>query len=329
MRMKRSLAGSLVLHAVLFLFALIFIHPRGWRVHRHELSPMIVEVMGPSGSVEGSSFTNKSDGKKSGRSKSGSRRKGERRPPDLKDLGVFSRSGTPKSHENASSGNGGLAEPESPYGFENQMTTRSSPILTYLFWKINGAFGYPQDLRNAHLSGVVTAKLNFDEHGNWIDSVSEIKGDNYFRVYLIHQLRECLKEGIPKDLWKTDPHPLTIDAQFTFDIVAPESVQGAQVGPQYAASADPTKFSTVDMDGGQSIESQVIATRQGMYGRKFQFYRVHLSSPLDWKFGPFSGYGIAPTVGIDPGWIVDKIGNLIHPKARIDPLEHYRDDPDW
>jgi hypothetical protein len=66
-----------------------------------------------------------------------------------------------------------------------------------------------------------------------------------------------------------------------------------------------------------------------MYGRKFSFYRVHLSSPLDWKFGPFTGYGIMPAVGVDPGWIAEKIDKLIHPKAEIDPLDRYRDDPDW
>lgn len=316
MRMKRSFISSLVLHGILFFFALIVFRGKSSPFQSKLTSPIVMEVSNP----ESSSSYQGNQGK------SASRKKSSRALPRLKDLGVFSESGVPKT---SSSGGVHEGEPASPFGFENQVTGKSSPVLTYLFRKIDGAFGYPQEFRNAKISGEVTAKLQFDEHGSWINSPSDVRGNGYLRVYLLQRLRKCFAEPIPEKIWKADPHSLSIDAHFIFDIVAPETVVGAQVGPQYAPSANPTKFNTTDMDGGQSIERQIVAGKQGMYGRKFQFYRVFLSSPFDWKFGPFAGYGVMPAVGIDPGWFVDTVKNIIHPKVKIDPLEHYRDDSDW
>jgi hypothetical protein len=138
-----------------------------------------------------------------------------------------------------------------------------------------------------------------------------------------------LSEPLPENLLKAEPKAFTVRARFLFERIAPETVEGAQVGPAYAAGADPSKFSEVDMDGGQSVERGLIATRQSTQGRGLSFYRVNLVSPLDWNLGPLSGYGVSPVVGINPLWFVDAIGNLIHPKAKIDPLDKYRDDPDW
>jgi hypothetical protein len=292
----------------------------GTKVNRFEsIAPLRVEVSNSSLKVKPSS------GKRHGS-------QGSHHLPSLKDLGVFSRSGL-TGFRNLKEGRAGVSvgsdEPDSPYRFQNQLTTRTFPALSYLFHRIDGSFAYPQDLKNARISGEVTAKLSFNEHGKWVDSAFEIKGNSFLRVYLIHRLRECLSDGLPENIWKAYPHAISVDAQFIFDIVAPERVTGAQAGPQFAPSANPSKFNTVDTDGGQSVEKQLISTKQGIYGSRFQFYRVYLSSPLEWKFGPLSGYGIAPTVGIDPSWVVDKVGDFFHPKVKIDPLEHYRDDPDW
>jgi hypothetical protein len=211
------------------------------------------------------------------------------------------------------------------------LTAQSSPVLAYLYRQIDGGIAFPAELGEAGLSGEVTAELNFDRQGHWIDSPANVKASSpmsmYFRLYVIHRLRERLSEPIPENLWKTDPRAFSVKARFVFDKVAPESVEGAPVGPQFAPSVDPTKFSTADTDGGQSVIQQ--RQRQGQFGRDFLFYRMHLASALEWKLGPFAGYGIVPAVGINPGWFVDKITNLIHHREKVDPLERYRDDPDW
>ena len=250
----------------------------------------------------------------------------------LRDLGVFSKKG---SLPLPSNGNADVFSEQvgSPYAFENQVTTKKSPILLYLFKRIDGALAYPGDLREAGYSGEVNAVLSFDQQGHWIESVEDVKANGlmsrYFRIYLLHRHREIFSEPIPETIWKAEPQTLRIEVRFVFEIVAPEKVMGAQVGPQYSASADPSKFSEVDMDGGQSVERNVISGRQLLHGRKFSFYRVHLASPLAWKLGPITGYGVMPMVGINPGWFLDAASDLIHHRAKIDPLMKYREDPDW
>ena len=254
------------------------------------------------------------------------------KPLSLKDFGVFSKRGLPPSGGDTSHLDSAGERP-STFGFENQMTTQTSPILSYLFHQIDNGIAYPSELREARFSGEVSAVLNFNDQGEWVDSVSEINASTlmsrYFRVYIFHRLRAILAEPVPGNLWKAQPQALQIEVRFIFDIVAPESVEGAQVGPSFGAGADPSKFSQTDLDGGQRVESQLIAGRQGQYGRRFSFYRVHLASKLDWKLGPLAGYGIMPAVGIDPGWFVDKVKDIWHHRAKFDPLMRYREDPDW
>jgi hypothetical protein len=253
----------------------------------------------------------------------------------LGDLGVlpsYLRSrGQKAQHDEHPSEDGGGAK--SPYGFESQLPTRVSPVLTYLFHSIDQGVAYPAELFSAGISGEVSARLRFNDRGEWDEAASELsvtgRAARFFRVYLLGRLRRIFAEPVPPNLWKTEPHAIVLEARFVFDIVAPETVIGAQVGPQYAPSADPTRFSEKDTDGGQSVESRLIAGRQGMYGRRFVFYRVHLASPLDWKLGPIAGYGLLPTIGIDPGWVADKISDLWHHREKPDPLMKYRESPDW
>jgi hypothetical protein len=170
--------------------------------------------------------------------------------PSLKDLGVFSKSGLP-SPGSSGTQTGNEEGRQSTYGFESQLTTRTSPILSYLFHRLDGGFGYPSELYTAGISGEVTAKLSFNDQGQWNDSTADIKGSsNFLRVYMIHRLREILAEAIAENIWKADPRAFSVEARFIFDIVAPETVVGAQKGPQFAPSVDPTRLNSVDTDGG-------------------------------------------------------------------------------
>lgn len=252
---------------------------------------------------------------------------------NLKDLAVLPRtsqnSGNPETmSSNADKGGGG-----SPYAFKNQMTEKTSPILTYLYQRISGNIGYPSDLYDSWIQGDVTAKLRFDLSGKWIDDPKTVfaKGleSRYLRIHVIRRLREILEERIPQNLWKDVPQPFFVETRFLFVIVAPEGVEGAQKGPLIGATANPTQFNETDMDGGQYVESMLNKQNQGAFGEYLLFYHSHLSSKMAWKLGPFAGYGIMPAIGLDPGWFAKTIGDWLHHRAKIDPLEKYRDSPEW
>lgn len=269
----------------------------------------------------------------------GAVRRSRRRLPrnlSLKDLGVYAKGNLSQPRPGGASAakSDGQEEDGSSYGFEDLTgNARASPVLSYVFRRIDGGIAFPQDLYS--IAGEVTARLRFDEQGRWIDSVTDIREagsvdlSRYFRVYLIHRLRALLADPIPADILRSEPHAFTVTARFVFERVAPESVEGARKGPPPPAPGDPSQFSEVDTDGGQSVIRQLGVGRQGMYGHRFFYYRAHLASPLDWKLGPLVGYGLSPSIGIDPDWFVRKIGNLIHHRDDVDPLQKYREDPDW
>ena len=321
LRIHRYLAASLVLHAVLLTAMVMGFHSKPFDVVFKPRLVVFVET------VRGSTGQHRHK-RRDGKAASAHRSK----PISLRDLGVFSNRGLPLAGGDASNADS-VGERPSTFGFENQVTTQTSPILSYLFHQIDNGLAFPSELREARFSGEVTAVLNFNDRGEWVDSVSEIGASTlmsrYFRVYIIHRLRALLSEPVPSNLWKAQPQVLQIEVRFIFDIVSPESVEGAQVGPSFGASADPSKFSQTDTDGGQSVESKLTSGRQGQYGRRFSFYRVHLASKLDWKLGPLAGYGIMPAVGIDPGWFAEKIKDMWHHRGKIDPLLRYREDSDW
>ena len=250
---------------------------------------------------------------------------------NLKDLGVFLKGGLTQNSATeplASEGGGG-----SPYAFRGQLTEKASPVLNYLYHRINHNIGYPSELYDAWLQGDITSVLRFDRQGRWIDDPSAVQaqslGSRYLRIHVIRRLRTILAEPIPENIWKTTTQPFSVEARFVFAIIAPEGVEGAQIGPLFGATADPTKFNETDTDGGQSVEAKLNTQNQGAYGNSFLFYHSHLASKLAWKLGPFAGYSVMPAVGVDPEWFVKTISDWIHHRTKINPLDKYRDDPDW
>ena len=53
-----------------------------------------------------------------------------------------------------------------------------------------------------------------------------------------------------------------------------------------------------------------------------------LLSKLEWELGPFSGLGIF-AASFNPLWLLEKGKDLFSHKAKIEPLQRYRDDPEW
>jgi hypothetical protein len=180
--------------------------------------------------------------------------------------------------------------------------------LESLYRRLDQAVYYPKELIDADIEGRVTGKLVFNPQGEFLPTESHIISDsNYLRVYVLKAFRSALKAPLR-------PMPPNVD-----DLVV-----------RFTVTFELTRTDNA-MDGSRNANLGRGA-QKGLSGYNLALYR---SSKVigQWKLGPLSGYGIAPSVGIDPGWFVDGIEKLydrvIKQKAEIDPLELYRNDPAW
>jgi hypothetical protein len=81
-----------------------------------------------------------------------------------------------------------------------------------------------------------------------------------------------------------------------------------------------------DLSDENSDTARVV--RASNIGSSLYFYRA--AGVLgQWKLGPIAGYGIIPSIGVDPGWFVDQVRGATSNRAEVDPLEKYRADSEW
>ena len=78
----------------------------------------------------------------------------------------------------------------------------------------------------------------------------------------------------------------------------------------------------------QNGDQDLVEEQKFVVGSHLFFYRSFYRSVLEWQLGPLKGLGPF-SVGLDPSWLLEKGGGLFSHRAKIDPLEKYRDDPDW
>ncbi|MBI4926088.1 MAG: hypothetical protein HY843_09205 [Bdellovibrio sp.] len=74
-------------------------------------------------------------------------------------------------------------------------------------------------------------------------------------------------------------------------------------------------------------DADTIASQKWLSGNNLFFYKTFAKAVLSWKLGPLSGLG--PGVGLNPLWFIEQAKQLFSKKAKIDPLQKYRDDPEW
>jgi hypothetical protein len=79
----------------------------------------------------------------------------------------------------------------------------------------------------------------------------------------------------------------------------------------------------------ENDNERVKSTMRLLNGTEMMFFRNFFKSKLEWEIGPLSGIAPIPFASLNVLWFVDKAKDALSNKAKIDPLQKYRDDPDF
>jgi hypothetical protein len=174
------------------------------------------------------------------------------------------------------------------------------PLYHYVYDRINGNLSYPMELVAKRITGSVTGVLAFSslgsESGEFLEEHSRLSGDSSFlKVAVLRAIRRAFRDGIPPQFIGRG-RSLEVSCHFIFEILEHE-------------------------------DETLIAKRQGIAGKDLAFYRSFEESALQWQLGPLSGLG--PLASLDVTWFPRTIVDLLSNKAKIDPLDSYRDDAAW
>jgi hypothetical protein len=168
-----------------------------------------------------------------------------------------------------------------------------------IFERIDQFLVYPAEFKAAKISGSITAHLVFSRDGIYLRPQSRFDAtSNYLKVEVLRALRKAFAEALPAELMKgVESRQLEVSCYFLFAIT-------------------------------EGNEASARDEREWMSAGHLSFYRNYHHSVLQWELGPLSGLGPMP-VGLDPSWFVRKIQEATTNKAKIDPLERWRNDPEW
>ena len=170
-------------------------------------------------------------------------------------------------------------------------------LYQFIYQTIDSQLTYPQEFTDAGFQGTVYAKLYFDENGKYDRSQSEFQYiDSYLKVNVIRALRKIQDNPVPKVLNKLNK-PFYLNSSFHFY----QTENGNKTFTQY---------------------------KKLILGHQLFFYRSNARSKLQWDLGPLHGFGPIG-IGLDILWFLKKGEELLSKKVKIDPLQKYRDDPEW
>ncbi|MGZ3698078.1 MAG: hypothetical protein ACXWP5_08085 [Bdellovibrionota bacterium] len=175
---------------------------------------------------------------------------------------------------------------------------RSNQLYQEIHARVDNELVYPKEFKDAFIDGSVKATLVFSKEGLLIRERSKFESSNPFLDVLVKRtLRRALES------------PLTAGAR--------EAISG------YETSVE-CFFRFAIMEGD---DEEVRKERNFVSAGHISFFRLFQHSKLQWKAGPIEALG--PLAGINPDWFVDKYNELIRGHAKIDPLDKWRDDPEW
>lgn len=173
---------------------------------------------------------------------------------------------------------------------------RQSPLFRNIYNKIDGVLVYPAELRKEKVQGIVNAKITFSKEGVLLTDQIKIDSSSKFLTVLVARtIRQAFEHPIA-DAPRYKSTTFAIDCTFNFEIT-------------------------------EHNDAELAKSKTGVIVNQFQFYRSFQYSALQWQLGPLSGLG--PFAGLDVLWIPRKIAEALSNKAKIDPLQKYRDDPAW
>lgn len=182
---------------------------------------------------------------------------------------------------------------------------RGAVTYDLIYDRLDSAVFYPSEFIDAGFEGTVRATLIFSKDGHWLKARSHMESlSRYLRVHIVRTLRQVFEEPLPSNYFH-EGKELRLFCLFQFELSRKDNAMDA--GP------DPFKGSP---------------SHRGTLGNHLYFYRS--SSVIgQWRLGPLAGYGIVPSIGVDPEWFIDQVSHAVDRKAEEDPLKKYRDDPDW
>ncbi len=228
----------------------------------------------------------------------------------MKDLGLGGfANGLPVASGRAAEAGGGdpgVAEGDGEGGRGGNILGQMKGIVGYhyIYDRIDEALDYPSELKEAGIGGVVRAELFFSPEGKFLTRASRIEsGSRFLRVLVIRLLRHVFAGNLPATFTRGG-RAVRCRCLFEFELIK---------GDDFA------------LDTGTAVSGI------GVMGNHLAFHRT-AGVFGEWKLGPFAGNIrslMSGALAVDPGWFVDQAEKLTSNKARIDPLQKYRDDPDW
>lgn len=160
---------------------------------------------------------------------------------------------------------------------------------------LDAVLDYPAALQDASIEGDVRAEIVIDRDGRFRKDASRFESSSrYLRVHVLRVVRRALAERFRHH---RRGEPLRFRALFRFSL--------ERAGAPFSDESD------------------------GVVGNFLSFRRQSSKLFGQWDLGPLTGYGPAMAVAVNPEWFLDRARDLTSKKARVDPLETYRRDPDW
>ncbi len=214
--------------------------------------------------------------------------------PRLSDLGVRMGIDVARRRETEAD----LGTPKGTSRF--QAESEGAGLYQYLYGRIDDQLTYPEEFKNARIEGRVHARVAFSPDGRYLRELSSFSSESpYLRVHVIRMLRRAFADHrFPEGFAKLLSRNVILDCFFHFQITEHDF---------------------------ESVKS----TMKLLNGTEMSFYRNFFSSKLQWELGPLSGMAPIPVVNFNPLWVVKKAADALSNKAKFDPLQKYRDDPEF
>lgn len=188
------------------------------------------------------------------------------------------------------------ADPGDPTPGTALAAVRHSVLYDHLYQTIESNFFYPEEFKENSIEGDARADIELTRNGEVVEVFYRVRSKNaYVRVFVIQRLRDVFGRGVLAHyLGKTNK--VRLRATFCLELT--------------------------------QSDGAVPKVHGGVFGESLSFYRSAKAFG-EWSLGPIRGYGIAPQVGMDPGWVVKQYQKMVGKGPVEDPLAKYRNDPAW
>ncbi len=173
---------------------------------------------------------------------------------------------------------------------------RHSVLFDHLFQTIESNFFYPEEFKENSIEGEARADIELTRNGEAVEVFYRVRSkSSYVRVFVIQRLRDIFGRGVLAHYFGQSSK-VRLQAVFHLELM--------------------------------QSDSAVPKIHGGIFGSQLSFYRSAKAFG-EWSLGPIRGYGVAPAVAIDPGWVVKQYKKMVGKGPVEDPLEKYRRDTAW